>query len=431
MLRDTPLLSDDALSSDTLYFRGFPRSESESSVLTLLAIVSSPVTTDLSHREKSGQVWAKYASSDIACGTILKLHNMNVNGSVLSVKYELGVDEAGKRRVDRSSHSTVIRTICKRKNGLTGSDSKTSICQSCSGLSASIPCSCGSAAVASKKRMLTGSSSANNNTGVSYTSNSLFVGELEYPFPFGLYLTRVVELSRRIPAGSAGTVDPLLAILTDTYSMGNKYGKEISEAMAMADAVQRAASLLPASLRTALRSDASAEAGRSAVSTDSGGVPHRVVVYVLGDGCRPLTAACLCLQLPPHVVFHSIDPLMQESYLSAYPATDTESASAGSNPVFGAYSHRFFPARMYSQDFQIPPPSLVYTTAGSSTLSIVVSCHSHAPPQEFWDRVPVPRIAVTMACCAGFADLTTAPTMVFEDFEVYSPKRTVKICMDL
>jgi hypothetical protein len=266
---------------------------------------------------------------------------------------------------------------------------------------------------------------------VSYTSNSLFVGELEYPFPSGLYLTRVVELSRRTRTSAASAADPLLELLTDTHSMGNKYGKEISEAMAMADAVQRAASLLPASLRKVLRSDQSVEGGtkEGGASTEGEGVAQRVVVYVLGDGCRPLTAASLCLQLPAHVVFHSIDPLMQEKYVSAGPAADV--AWDGSENPLGAYQHRFFPARMYSQDFQIPPSTTREHGAEPSALSIVVSCHSHAPLQEFWDRVPMPRIAVTMACCAGYADLAATPTLQFEDFEVYSPKRTVKIYLDV
>jgi hypothetical protein len=283
--------------------------------------------------------------------------------------------------------------------------------------------------VVSKKRSLT-AATGTNNTGVSYTSNSLFVGELEYPFPSGLYLARVVDLSRRMCASAADTADPLLELLTDTHSLGNKYGKEISEAMAMADAVQRAASLLPASLQILLRRDLSAHETVQMGGPGAGGesASKRVVVYVLGDGCRPLTAACLCLQLPAHVLFHSIDPLMQDKYVPTGAAAASD--VAWDNPL-GAYQHRFFPARMYSQDFQIPPSSAGNHGAEPSALSIVVSCHSHAPLQEFWDRVPNPRIAVTMACCAGYADLTAAPVLEFEDFEVYSPKRTVKIYLDI
>ncbi len=36
---------------------------------------------------------------------------------ILSVKYELGLDESGKRIVDRSSHTTIIRRIGARKKG--------------------------------------------------------------------------------------------------------------------------------------------------------------------------------------------------------------------------------------------------------------------------------------------------------------------------
>ena len=39
---------------------------------------------------------------------------------------------------------------------------------------------------------------------------------------------------------------------------------------------------------------------------------ERIVnVFVLGDGMYPITAACMCLHLPEHWTFYSIDPLME------------------------------------------------------------------------------------------------------------------------
>ncbi|KAJ1441768.1 hypothetical protein B484DRAFT_97365 [Ochromonadaceae sp. CCMP2298] len=60
-------------------------------------------------------------------------------------------------------------------------------------------------------------------------------------------------------------------------------------------------------------------------------------------------------------------------------------------------------------------------------LSLVIACHSHAPLQEFWDRLTGAKIAVTMACCASYCELSAEPLCEFDDFEVYSPKRRVRI----
>ena len=112
--------------------------------------------------------------------------------------------------------------------------------------------------------------------------------------------------------------------------------------------------------------------------------------------------------------------------LTGDPHTTVCPADLTANPVFGAYQERFHPVRCFSQQFTLPD------TYSSPVLSIVVSCHSHAPLQEFWERVCGPKVAVAMPCCAGFAELQyNAPTLEFADFEVYSPKREVKIYIDV
>jgi hypothetical protein len=59
---------------------------------------------------------------------------------------------------------------------------------------------------------------------------------------------------------------------------------------------------------------------------------------------------------------------------------------------------------------------------------IVVACHSHAPLQEFWDRVPAPKLCVAMPCCGKtWSVLSVDPVLEYEDFEVLSPKRKISI----
>jgi hypothetical protein len=164
---------------------------------------------------------------------------------------------------------------------------------------------------------------------------------------------------------------------------------------------------------------------RGAVSFDA------VRCFVLGDGKTPMGAAALALRLPETWQYVSIDPLAEEAF--------TRAAGA---PALGGHAERIEVFAGLSQEYEIvcaeaagsgdhsssstrssssspPPPAL---------LSVVVACHSHAPLAEFWSRVPAPKVAVTMACCADFSDLEAeTPVMEFDDYEVYSPKRRVKI----
>lgn len=145
-----------------------------------------------------------------------------------------------------------------------------------------------------------------------------------------------------------------------------------------------------------------------------------VTVYVLGDGKRPLSAAALCLHMPSSWKYVSIDPLLE-----------VDGVDLGEE-----YGDRFrlFPG--FSQDFDLSCTCLPRSSTMDSTsnqeppLAIVVALHSHAPLSEFWLRLGGRKVAVTMECCAQYSELHSAgevPVMEFEDFEVYSPKRTVKI----
>jgi hypothetical protein len=82
--------------------------------------------------------------------------------------------------------------------------------------------------------------------------------------------------------------------------------------------------------------------------------------------------------------------------------------------------NNFHLMKMKSEEFPIP------RAFNQGELSIVIACHSHAPLQQFWSRVPAPKVAVVMPCCGrSWSHLSDIPVDIYEDFEVYSPKRKV------
>lgn len=375
----------------------------------------------------AGQIWAKYPNVECAKESLLQLDQSLFHGMHVSVKYELGVDANGRPIVAKGKHNTVIRQVGDVRVGYQatvsdqtgGNNSDTSVEHP-------------------KKKEKKMKNCQSNSMSVTYTHKSLLVNSQSYPFPSGMYLTRVISLSRTVP-----TSDPLLQILTDTRSMGNKYAKECSEAMAMVDAVARAVKLTHA--------------------CDLGALSAHV--YVLGDGKKPFAAAALCLHCPESWHFTSIDPLLEPVDVGA------------------TYVHRFNQFTGLSQDYDLSQvkccspcsalekvslPSLESSAESSSEptdesaeaiesgfvsvdtvnpattaiilnsqfsqppsvppfVTIVVACHSHAPLKNFWDRVDGHKIAVTMPCCAQYCALTERPVFEFDDFEVYSAKRKIFI----
>ena len=104
------------------------------------------------------------------------------------------------------------------------------------------------------------------------------------------------------------------------------------------------------------------------------------------------------------------------------------------------FNHRLIEFSGISQDYEIPnPPRMSKDQDEVQYLDLVIACHSHAPLQEFWDRIldadrknhPNHRaIAITMSCCANYSDLNQDPILTFQDYECYSPKREIKIYND-
>jgi hypothetical protein len=320
----------------------------------------------------------------------------------------MGYDAEGKRIVAKNSHNTVIRRINYRK-GYTPAKND-----------------------ARDMKSIIHSAQLT----ASYSSKSLLLGNFEYPFPTGLYLSRVVQLTRSIPS-----CDPMLQMITDPC-LGNKYSKEISEIMVrccyLSDVVHIYTYIYIVYLCTLSQHkysmyifstlQAMVDATDRAVKLAMGVEPStlsRVTVFAVGDGRRPLSAAAICLNMPSSWKYVSIDPLLEPHRVK-----------------LGDYSHRFSLFGGLSQDFDLSH-TMVHDTATATApteeqeqdqdqppLAIVIALHSHAPLSEFWKRLGGRKLAVTMACCAEFSELHSAgevPIMEFEDFEVYSPKRTVKI----
>ena len=225
-----------------------------------------------------------------------------------------------------------------------------------------------------------------------------------------MYLARLISLVQKWPHGAN---DPLLQLVSNNYVppsvakkkknqssvFGNRYSKEITESMAMVDAVERALKLC---------------LGRSSIPSAR--------VYCVGDGKYPVSAAAMALHYPyPGWEFVSIDPLLEPLDLS-----------------ISSHPHRLIQFTGLSQDYVLPD---LPETCGSGEIEhvdIVIACHSHAPLQEFWDRVLgrlqgkswCRAVAITMACCANYSDLVQPPSLVFDDYEVYSPKRQIRIYHD-
>jgi len=397
-------------------------------LIGILSCVSSPIEFDLSTRGDhvksagiSGQVWAKYSSIKLAGETLTKLHNFYFHGAYLSVKFELGVDPSTGKRVIASEnfHSTVIRRITQRN-----SNNKTTV--------------------------------RNKHD---YSGKSVVVNNTDYPFPTGLYLTRVISLcaSMLFPRTEAGADNrpgaigagprlnsSLMKLAVDTTlynanSVGNNgtYAKETAEAMAMVDGLERALKHLHIR-STYCPSSSSGNNGTNAYAdADTAVALPPVNVYVLGDGVFPLCAALIALHFPHrNWQYHSIDPLLQPIALSS---DGDPGPTAVSVPGSGdGMPERFHQFAGLSQNYLIPVvgggdvalsavmkdlsvdgPSAPSPAAEdySPPLSVVIACHSHAPLEEFWERLPRGsyKVAVTMNCCAEYCILhepipTPAPT---------------------
>jgi hypothetical protein len=58
-------------------------------------------------------------------------------------------------------------------------------------------------------------------------------------------------------------------------------------------------------------------------------------------------------------------------------------------------------------------------------MSIIIGVHSHAPLEEFWNRTPKPKYAITIPCCLPQTISDLAPIEIYEDNCILSEKRQV------
>ena len=378
-----------------------------------------------------GKLWVRYETMSLAQKAQASLHQQSFQGCTVMVRFELGFDRvSGKRWISRKSvHTTCIRRIQQRRGGESRSKSP-----------------------------------ASDLPPASYSYKSLSLGETEYPFPSGLYLARLISLIQKTTLPQN---DPIHQLLSNNYlpapsnpkkarptsTFGNKYAKEITESMAMVDAVERAMKLClgqsPPPKESWHNNNNNNNSSSSSACHDNNSQRHDhylVRVYCVGDGKYPLTAAAMAFHYPEWECI-SIDPIL-EPLPCAATSTDNEQPNRPRLVQFSGLS----------QDYRIPPiPEMNDRDGGECDdddflyLDIVVACHSHAPLQEFWDRIVERHIrrrgppdsssstggdkkhhrhsalAITMACCANYSDLQQEPALVFEDFEVYSPKREIRI----
>lgn len=514
-IRDRPMNNRNTSMSDTLYIRGISRTVKNIDLIRdVLCSIEAPIEIDFSTRTESnklagigGQIWVKYASIEIAHKTLKRIHNFYYHGVYLSVIYEFGLDPVTKKRIVSNTihHKTIIRRINKRNN-----NNKVNICNK-----------------------------------YDYSSNSIVVNNMDYPYPTGVYMTRWVQylsahqkklISRfNIYAKqSTHTKDIntmntcienendeqlLIEMLTNTSlfscngkGASNKYAKEMTEAMSMVDNIERGlkhcnlyTEVIPMStmetpesvLNNTMDSIADEVKGDQEEVADTKSdlqLDTEVHVYVLGDGMYPICAALIALYFPyPNWCYYSIDPILepiqfhglgkgigQESNESCGNVIDDTSVNLASSitpdrnaPLCNnnASTHNRLGARFhqfcgYSQDFVIPRHTNadVDPSKLKKYVSIVVACHSHAPLQEFWDRIQneandhsIYKLAISMNCCSDYCMLYQQsnvgviesekkmkkklkkkndkksfiePAIEFDDYEVYSPKRKIRIYMN-
>lgn len=365
----------------SLYVRGIAREVQEHEILALFSStaraheghiddneggstychICGPVQVDWSQRKTRGVCWVIFAIPTTARRCERTLHQTSFHGVKLSVREETrGTRQGTSRKSAKPTHSTIVREVQPVVRG--GAQQ----CRDKGGLTRRFP-----------------------SQPHSYSAGSLVVGALEYPFPRGLYLVRLLNcIALKSPS------DPLARMLADS-TMGNKQAKELTECMACLDATRRGLVML-------------------GIDPDIGG--QSVQVFVLGAGKKPLCSAAMCLSLPSSWRFVAIDPILECH-----------------RRELGAYADRISIVRCLSQDFKLPKLQEDITRPA---VVITVACHSHAPLQEFWDRCKVhyagiPQLCVAIPCCSDFNYLPASDELFqFEDFEMYSPKRRIHLYAD-
>jgi hypothetical protein len=388
--------------SKIVYLTGIDKQTSECELLGLFSKGGShPVEMDLSEvafHKGGGRAWALFYSADDAKNCVDVLNQTLFRGCTLCARLELGVKQDGMRVADNATHTAILRSIQTRRG--TPKKSKP-------------PSHHISKERKKQKKEKMAQICSIDQPVVSYSHKSISVGQTEYPFPSGVYMAKLIQMMCTASSGNNGQSDinqqedvALLQLLANVTKLGggsvHKYTKELSEAFAMVDAIERGIKHI---------------FGVATKHLDR--IHPSVICYCLGDGKYPVGAAALALAMPKGWEFVAIDPLLNSSDSVA---TD------------GPFCHdRIEAVSGFSQDYSIHQDrSRNYddnaTTRRAPLLTIVVACHSHAPLEEFWERIPPPKLCASMPCCAQYSELPKeSPILEYDNFEVYSPKRRIKI----
>ena len=427
--------------SQIVYLTGIHKQTSEEELLELFSLGgSSPVEVDLSEvffQKGGGRAWAMYGNARDAKLTVVALQSKNVHGCILCARLERGVEKNGKRISDKTTHTAIIRGIQPRrgtpKKKIDTDITKVSRKKMTKKMRKEQQKSIGKqkphTATTTTTTTTTTLERTEDNFIHTYSHNSILIGETEYPFPSGIYLTKLIQKlshdtgdnllekknkEHRQQKLQLQQDEDLLRLLSDVSILGcgsvHKYAKEVSEAFAMVDAIERAINLT------------------FGISVSD--LQQPVICYCLGDGKYPMGAAALSLFLPVskdrnNWKFIAIDPLLPKQDESTVTAT---TATSNATSMFHDRIEMF---SGISQDYCIEKRAddiSVDPTKSPALLSIAVACHSHAPLEEFWERMPSPKLSVAMPCCAQFSELLKEkPIFEYDNYEVYSPKRRIKI----
>ena len=385
------LLDDSAVPQlARLYVRGVNRHTTAESLRAHFSSIGEVKRVELSENPRQGFGWVSYQDVNTALTAIRELHHSNLNGSVISVRFEIGTGR-------EPSQPKVVNSTCIPRH-----------------IRDTAP------AAPSKKQRKGGDAN------VSYVGKGILVNGTEYPTTQGVYLMKLLNLCK---SSMIGNRQPLVDALLGARH-GNMQAKELSESMAMVNAVEKLGHMCGLDWKN----------------------NENVNVYVLADGLMPSTSIAMCLFYPLWK-FTSIDPIMNydpaelgdfsskiscvrsmsqdfkldgtesQSSRNSLTTADDRSAAAQYLPCFITGEALAPGDQSYSS---IKWAALSASVLSRGPINIVIACHSHAPLQEFWDRVPAPKFCVSMPCCGKlWSHLDQAPVAVYDDYEVFSPKRKI------
>ena len=396
-----------------IYLTGIDKQTDEAELIELFSMGGVPIEIDaseVSFFKGGGRAWALYSTAEDAKKTTEALHGKFVRGCSLCARLEWGIQKDGNRITDKTTHTAVLRGIQRRR----GTPKKAPVGNKTPHNTRKKKKN------KSKQQQRTDIVESSSNYAATYSHNSISIGEIEYPFPSGIYSTKLIQRLSKTIGSPLGEEDnsldehdaKLLRLLSDVSIIGcgsaHRYAKEVSEVFAMVDALERAIKLT--------------------FGVGVGDLQNPVTCYCLGDGKYPIGAAALELFLPKPSYnksswkYIAIDPLL--------PKRRRTERTDDSDNATSMYHDRIEIFSGFSQDYSIEK----LATGTSETpnphpmLSIAIACHSHAPLEEFWGRMPKPKLCVALPCCAQFSELPKeTPLLEYDNFEIYSAKRRIKI----